>query len=103
MKINIVVVACLFSFSIVSAEPPPVVISELMINPTVGKSKGTWFELYNPGNQPFDLSNRYLRLGNYNGSVVGFGVAGLQVTEIKIPTGSVIQPLQYLQPMAMFR
>jgi hypothetical protein len=33
------------------------IISEIMINPKdVPKSNGTWFELYNPSDQPYDLS-----------------------------------------------
>jgi Lamin Tail Domain len=56
MKPSIVNAAIIAGFaSIVSAQPPPLIISELMINPTVGKENGTWFEIYNPGNQPCDI------------------------------------------------
>jgi hypothetical protein len=52
----------LVCFSIVTAQSPPIIISELMINATVGKDRGTWFEFYNPGNQSFVLLSGYLDL-----------------------------------------
>jgi hypothetical protein len=81
--------------TIVSAQLPPVFLSELMINATVGRDKGTWFEFYNPGDQPVNMSNRFLKLGNYNASRSDLGIDGLQATSIKIPVGYVIQPKQY--------
>jgi Lamin Tail Domain len=81
---------------LVSAQPPQLLVSELMINPTVGKDKGTWFELYNPSNKSLDLSNRTLRLGNYDTTVGNtFGCTGLRITDYQIPVGYSIPPKQY--------
>jgi hypothetical protein len=90
------IIAIIATFlSMVSAQPPPAIISELMVNPTVGKDKGTWFEFYNPGNQPFIMSNRYLRIAKYNASREDLGLRGLDQTVIKIPVGLAIPPKQY--------
>jgi hypothetical protein len=79
----------------VSAQGTPVTLSELMITPAVRKDKGTWFEFYNPGDQSYDLTNRFLALGNYNVSSSTFGISGLQIERFKIPSGLVIRPKQY--------
>jgi hypothetical protein len=58
MQVTIVIAAFLAGFfPMVSAQYRPLLFSEIMINPTVGKDKGTWIELYNPLNTPYDLSN----------------------------------------------
>jgi hypothetical protein len=60
MVIN-VIITFLFVFPVIgSAAPPPVVVSEIMINPTVGKDRGTWFEFYNPGNEAYNLTGLYI-------------------------------------------
>jgi Lamin Tail Domain len=76
--------------------PPPVIVSEIMINPTVGKSKGTWFEFYNPGNKTYNLTGLYLYLINYNATApVVQGVANIEFRAFQLPLGSVIPPKQY--------
>jgi Lamin Tail Domain len=64
---------------------PQLILSEIMINPTVGRDKGTWFEFYNPGSQPVNLSNAYLFLGNY---------ASSNQNSFRIPNGT-IPPNRY--------
>jgi hypothetical protein len=90
-----IIAAFLICFSPIVTARFPVIISELMINPTVGKAKGTWFEFYNPENQPLNLSNRYLSLGTYNASKSDLNTPGLQYTAIKIPAGLTIPPKGY--------
>jgi Lamin Tail Domain len=91
MKVATIITVFIVAFSaIASAQTTDVIISEMMINPTVGKENGTWFEFYNPGNQTFDLSNRYLRLISYHAS----SNANDQVA-FKIPSGLSIPPKQY--------
>jgi hypothetical protein len=72
----------------VSAQGTPVTLSELMITPAVRKDKGTWFEFYNPGDQSYDLTNRFLALGNYNVSSSTFGISGLQIERFKIQSNT---------------
>jgi Lamin Tail Domain len=95
MKLSTLIAVFLYSISTNLSAQIPTILSEIMVNPTVGKDKGTWFEFYNSGDQPVNLGNRLLRLGNYNASRDDFGIAGMQVTQFKIPPGYVIPAKQY--------
>jgi Lamin Tail Domain len=95
MKVTSVITALLSGFPfVVSAAPAPVIFSEIMINPTVGKDKGTWFELYNPGNETYNLTGLYLGLINYNASAPP-GLLGVEFRAFLFPTGAELPPKQY--------
>jgi hypothetical protein len=82
MKSIVILATFLCCFpAMVSAQGTPVTLSEHMITPAVRKDKGTWFAFYNPGDQSYDLTNRFLALGHYNVSSSTFGISGLLVPE----------------------
>jgi len=54
---------------------PPVIFSELQYHPSSSADSGDWFELYNPGTEPVDLTGWILRDGtDSNVAVVPGGV-----------------------------
>jgi hypothetical protein len=94
LALKIIFIFLVFARRVPAQAFAPILLSEIMINPTVGKDKGTWFEFYNPG-PPFDLSDLYFLLGNYNASTSHDGVPGRQVKAYRIPKGIVIPSKWY--------
>jgi hypothetical protein len=91
---KIIIIILVFARWVPAQAFAPILLSEIMINPTVGKDKGTWFEFYNPG-LPFDLSDLYFLLGNYNASTSHDGAPGRQVKAYRIPKGTVVPSKSY--------
>jgi Lamin Tail Domain len=93
-------VATLFSsVPLVHAEGAPrfnstarLIVSEIMINPKgVPVSNGTWFELYNPTDQPFNLAGYYIYLYTISGEPPRYD----SIPPKQIPEGVVVPAKGY--------
>jgi hypothetical protein len=87
------------SVPLVSAQGVPpynstalLIVSEIMINPKgVTKSNGTWFEVYNPSDKPYNLTDHFI-------DVIGFSGESPRLDELltpRIPAGAVVPAKGY--------